>query len=362
VAKARRSAGETASVDALAKESTAIGRSTPVKKSVGSAKAAAAKRHELLVGVKPQFLKTRNVENEILRPYKRLLVDVMASEAKLDHALDAAQALFEALNDHGFHVGFAPASERMRRASVDLFEKPATSDYHRTLWVPDRVTVVHVGNMPFGLTLFEMTEEVEVVYVNHGYTPVRDLSELQLRRLVGPNHWRSKSERASGRLCLQVYCPSPLVDWSKRWQETNADTFRGLIPSIVGEIRAVVPVLEKQLQEAQIKAQEEHRLWEEQWQRWQSEAERARRDKVAKEARDDLLAAIASWDETRRVQDYFASVEAGVLDLPAEEAALIRKRLQRARELIGDLDPLEQLKSWQPPGERLSNGAKSLPS
>jgi hypothetical protein len=54
------------------------------------------KRHELLTGVRPFFLKSRKVENEILRPFKRLLVDLLASEKMLDAVLDATQVLFDA--------------------------------------------------------------------------------------------------------------------------------------------------------------------------------------------------------------------------------------------------------------------------
>ena len=136
--------------------------------------------HELLAGAKPLFLRTRKVENGILRPYKRLLVDVLCSEPKLDEALGAAQSLFHALEKRGFHVRFAPAGERMSRADVELLDKPIKRNYQRTRWSPDRVTVVYVGETAIGLTLFEMTEELETVYVSGKYIPVRDLSEQQL--------------------------------------------------------------------------------------------------------------------------------------------------------------------------------------
>lgn len=308
-----------------------------------------SKRHELLVGVKPLFLKTRKTENGILRPFKRLLVDVMASEAKLDLVFDAAQALFEAFNRRGFHVGIAPASEPLRRMEVTLFDKPASRNYYRTSWAPERPTVVYVGGTAVGLTLFEMTEEIEVVYVNGKYLPVHDLSQQQLRRYTGIHHWRSKKEHASGRFCLQAYCPSWLVTWSKRWQETKPDTFRGMIPSIVGELEVIAPGLAKQLEEARLHAEERRRRWEEERRQQEIEAERLRREKARQESRLELLAAIAAWDEVRRVGDYFESVEAEMGHLPEEEAALVRERVRLARELVGELDPLALLKRWRAP-------------
>lgn len=329
------------------------------EKSKGTRTAAVSKRHELLAGVKPLFLKTRKTENGILRPFKRMLVDVMASEAKLDDALDAAQALFEALIQRGFHVGFAPAGAQMPRAEVKLLDQPAKSTYQGSAWAPERATVVHVRETVVGLTLFEMTEEVETVYVDGKYVPVRDLSEQQLRRYTGSRHWRSKEVRASGRFCLQAYCPSWLVKWSKRWQEAGPGAFLGMIPGIVQDLEAAAPGLSRQLVEAQLHAEAEHRRWQEEVRQRKAEAERQRREVARQEATRDLLRAISSWDEARRVQAYFESVESELLQLPEEDAAPLRDRLRLAKELVGTPDPLAQLKSWKAPTERLAGAARS---
>ena len=323
-----------------------------IKISTGGRTAAVSKRHELLTGVKPLFLKTRNVENDILRPFKRLLVDVMTSEATLDAALDAAQVLFETLNRRGFHVGFMPVGGQMSRAKVELLEKPVNRDYHRALWAPERPTVVYIGETAIGLTLFEMTEEVETVYVNGKYLPVRDLSEQQLRRYTGIQHWRSKKEHASGRLCLQAYCPSWSVKWSKRWQETKPGTFHKMVPSVISELEEIAPELVRQLEEARVRAEEEHRRRQEEMRQYELEVERVRRAKNRQDSRRDLLAAIASFDEARRVADYFKSIEVELERLPEVESALVRERLRFAKELVGTLDPLALLKHWKAPDER----------
>lgn len=351
VAKAIRAA-KVSAVGQTGVETQAAPRA-PMEKSRGGKTAAVSKRHELLTGVKPLFLKTRNVENDILRPFKRLLVDVMASEAKLDDALDAAQDLFEALNRRGFSVGFSPVGKQMPRAEVELLEMPASRNYHRAIWAPERPTVMYLGGTAIGLTLFEMTEEVEVVYVNGKYLPVRDLSAQQLRRYTGSLHWRSNKEHASGRLCLQAYCPSGRVKWSRRWQETKPGTFRGMVLSIVSELEAIAPDLARRLEEARLRAEEEQRCWEEERRQRAAEAERLRREKARQESRHDLLAAIASWDEARRVWDYFESVEAEVGRLPGEQAARVRERLRLGRELVGALDPPGPVKGLEDAGRAI---------
>jgi hypothetical protein len=236
-----------------------------------------------------------------------------------------------------------------------LFEKPVSKNgyYHRNLWTPDRVTATHIGDIAIGLTLFEMTEEVETVYVgNSTYVPVKSLTEQQLRRFAEPNYWRSKKEAATGRLCLQAYCASGLVKWSKRWPETKPGSFQGMVPGIVDELEGFAPTLVVQLQEAKERAAAERRRWEEQQRQWELERERARQEKARQDAKHDLLAAITAWDEGRRISSYFGSVEQEIGHLPAEEAARLRERLDLARELVGPLDPLAALRAWKSPHER----------
>lgn len=335
-----------------------FGESRPARKPRDRTTTVSSKPHELLAGVKPQFLKTRKVENGILRPFKRLLVDMLSSEAKLDDALGAAQSLFDALEKRGFDVGFAPAGERMSRAEVELLDKPINRNHHRTRWTPDRLTVAYVGETVIGLTLFEMTEEVETVYVSGKYTPVRDLSEQQLRRYTPPHHWRSKEEYASGRLCLQAYCPHYGVKWSQRWQETKPGSLRSMVTDIVDALETMAPNIALQVHEAKLRAEDERRQWEEEHRRWQAEEERQRLEKANKESRDELLAAIASWEEARRVRDYLASVEDEIGRLPEDEAVHIRERLELCRELVGKLDPLALLRTWKAPNERLAAKAR----
>jgi len=311
------------------------------------------KTHELLIGAKPHFLKTRKVENGILRPFKRLLVDILTSEQKLDSALLAAQTLFEALNKQGFHVGFTAAGERMYRYDVELLDKPrARHRYHRSPWAPDRPTVVRINGSTIGLTLFEMTEEVEAVYVGGDYIPVQDLSERQLRIYTGSHHWRTQIERPSGKLGLQAYSTSALVKWSKRWTETKAGTFNGLVSGLVGELEAAAPKLQKELAEARLRADEQRREWEEERRRQEAEAQRLRREKARNEARQDILAAIAAWGEAKRMLDFFTSVEAELHKRPTQENTDLLERLRLCRELVGDPDPLALLKEWKAPQDR----------
>lgn len=62
-------------------------------------------------------------------------------------------------------------SENMRDAAVDgqCEVQPAWLYSH---WRPDRATVVFIGTVAIGLTLFEFTEEVAARWVNGAYVRI----------------------------------------------------------------------------------------------------------------------------------------------------------------------------------------------
>ena len=164
--------------------------------------------HPLLADVKHHFLKSRDSDTGLLRHSKRMLVDIVTSEELLDGALGLANALFRALTAKGHRIALGPQLPQMARLHVNLREVPKKDQYERTVWAPDRPTVLYLGALAIGLTLYEMTEDVESIYVKGAHMPLRDLSPEQRRRLTGPQHWTSTRERSSGRMCLLAYCPT----------------------------------------------------------------------------------------------------------------------------------------------------------
>ncbi len=303
--------------------------------------------------MKQHFLKTRDSDTGLLRPYKRHLVDIIASPKHLDSTLDAADALFRALGARGHRVMLAPPNSHVRRDELDEREFPKKGHYHRKVWSPDRATVVYVGDVSIGLTLFEMTESVEMVYMGSSkYIPVRDLTPEQLRRYREPNHWRTTKDFTSGRLALQAYSTSWRVKWSERWQEATAGQLASLTSKVIKALEAAAPELARRKEEADKQAEEEHRKWQEARRRAEEEAERARQAKARLESRQDLLAAIASWEQVRSIQAYFEAAEREMQHLPEADREHVRGRLAEARGLIGEVDALALLKAWRAPLER----------
>ncbi|MBB3525919.1 hypothetical protein [Rhizobium sp. BK456] len=79
-------------------------------------KARRTEHHPLLFGVEGHLRKSWSVKDgEFLRPYKRLLPDLISSEAALPRTLRIANALYLALDERGYRVHIAPQSEDIGR-------------------------------------------------------------------------------------------------------------------------------------------------------------------------------------------------------------------------------------------------------
>ena len=309
-------------------------------------------KHELVSNVRHHFLKTRRNDDGLLRPFKRLLADILVSEALLDETLETANKLYLKLTSLSHRVTISPHEVRAHRMEVEEREKPSTKRYYSSLWSPDRPTLVYIDGLAIGLTLFEMTEEVEVVRVNGDHLPIRSLTPQQLARYRGAHHWTSTRTLPSGRLCLQAYSPHGRFTWSKQWRETKPGQLVKLISEIARELEAVVPEHRSGIEAAEVQAAEEQRKREAEWEASQLRARLAREAKNRQDARNDLMVAITAWDEAQRIANYFDAAERCAQLLDESERERVAGRLSLARELVGEPDPLALLACWKAPDER----------
>jgi len=181
--------------------------------------------HGLIRGARAHFEKSRPIDDgAYLKPYKKLLVDITASKAGLDKALDFANDLFNAFESVGHRVVIAPSDEQLRRATIDEREvrtKQRNPYYHSGPWSPYRPTVVYVGSVAFGLAIVEMSDEVLLRYVRGKYIREADYIPPRTSRHFVDHTWTTTRELPSGRLRLVAYSPYHRVTWSTDWQETK---------------------------------------------------------------------------------------------------------------------------------------------
>ncbi|RPV48978.1 hypothetical protein IPC790_07190 [Pseudomonas aeruginosa] len=250
---------------------------------------------------------------------------------------------------------FAPSDRVYSRAPIDEHEHPPKKPRHRypALWSPSKPTVVFVGTVAIGLTLFEMTEELEARYVDRGYIPVSKIPAQQQRRLHPTLNWTTRMDFATGRLCLRAFCPYTNADWSRSWKESKGSSrLHSQLDDIVQQLTDAAPVIARLVEEGEERVRIQRQEWQEELRRLEEKQELRRQAEARQNARSDLLTAIQQWDEIKRIQAFFRDAEASASELAEEPQRLAMEKLAQARELIGEMDALQALLEWKGPQER----------
>ncbi|MEO8101616.1 MAG: hypothetical protein ABI790_03770 [Betaproteobacteria bacterium] len=309
--------------------------------------------HHLVSGAKPLFAAGRIAYHAgYLKPAKYLLVDLAVSKTGLDKALAFANELFLALEARGHRVVIAPQGEQFQRAAVDEREQPSRNPGFNNLWRPGRCTVVYIGTLAIGLTIIEMSEEVEAHYVNGEYVRLSELVPPKRKRYEQDHGWTSKRDFPSGRLCLQAYSPYGRAQWTQQWRETSTRDIASRIPAIVKELEVAAIEIARLVEEGARQAAIEHERWIAQQAQWQREEAERHAVKALKDSKEELLQIVETWSEVKQIEAFFADAEQSLADLPESDRQRLVDRLKRAREMLGSTRALDRFLSWRTPDER----------
>jgi len=309
------------------------------------------KKHPLLSGAKRHFENQRYIHDVgYLKPTKKLLVDLVVSKSCLDKALSFANELFLLLESKGHHVVFAPRSEEFRREEFEKHEVPKNYSY-QSLWSPWRCTVVYIGTVAIGLTIVEMSEEVEVRYVNGKYIREQEYVKSKSGRYSSSYTWTTTREYPTGRLLLQAYSPYYRADWVKSWKEAKDGDLKRQIKTIVKNLERSIPKIARLIKEGERQAEIERKEWEALQEKWRKEEEERRAAEALKQSREELFQIIDTWAEANRIEQFFKDTEQRANDLGEDNKLKILERLQRARGLIGSTEALEHFITWRAPDE-----------
>ncbi|TGP50623.1 hypothetical protein EN873_22275 [bacterium M00.F.Ca.ET.230.01.1.1] len=314
--------------------------------------------HPLLFGVEEHFRKTRDVKDgEFLRPYKRILPDLISSEAALLRALSIANDLYLALHKQGYRVHIAQAADDLHRIHIKEQEVERKDRkygrYHSgSIWAPDRPTVFYIDTVPIGLAITEMTERVSMRYLNSEY----HREDSRLIRSAKPwqltHSWTAEQDLPSGRFRVVVYSPKGGVDWSASWQETEQETLGKLIPRIVETVKGVKDNLQRLMtaaDEAEAKRKKER---EEEWERYLRQEDARKAAQALDDSRQQLAEIIERWGRAMTVERFFADAEERLKSTDDERRQRLEERLTLARAMMESVDPLDFVESWVAPEER----------
>jgi hypothetical protein len=301
-------------------------------------------RHPLVVEARSHF-EAAPTEGGFLMPAKRSLMDLVVSKDVLPRTLRGAARLFRALENRGHHVVLAPRDQRLNRADVELADPWSRG----RRWSPERPTVVYVGTVAIGLSIFEPTEEAEF-------------------RMVDGRHVRVSGRRGSGRgfpgygfldtqtryvpagkLCLRAYSPYGVATWKREWRESKPGEFDSICEKAAQELERAAPEITKLFEEGDRRDREEKQQIREQLRAIKREEAERGRTQALEKGRDELLGIIEEWGLAKRIEAFFEDAEYRAKTMDRKERAVILERIQRARELVGPLDALQRFRSWSLP-------------
>ena len=315
--------------------------------------------HPLIRGTLIEFRRSRPVKSwSYLRPYKKLLPDVIASGATIERALDAASKLYNELEAAGARVVIAPADQRWSGMVIDEREVPKDDRprhyYGNSMWSPLRPTIAFFEHTAIGIAVLEMSEDVLLQYVGgdlgvDGY--IRE-SEYQANLRKYRNHytWTTNQDLPCGRLRIVAFsCDA--TGWSRCWQEKGTITIDASLQRIAREIRAAVPEVVALVEEARRQAEIRHQEYLAAEDRRKREEDRRRIEQSTKESQETLGQVIERWADRMAVERFLDELSRSIDQLPEEQRAGMAERLKLAREFMGTVDALEFFRGWKTPNE-----------
>ena len=308
--------------------------------------------HPLIRGAKEHFLKTRASKNGYIRPYKWNLVDLIISDDQLDTTLKMANNLFYSLEDYGFEAYLAgPNVFRYNRPHVDERVKPNKRQRYDEHWRPGRQTILDIGDVAVGLTIFEYSEELEAISEGGKHIPLATLSSRKARY---QDRWTTTHDFPAGRFCLRAYSPYQGTSWTHHWDFKNGQDMSKFGHKVAKELADQTKAITAQVKKAKEEAEMAHKQWEEQSRKWKIEEIRRQQEKAFKESHEELLQLIDKWGEIKRIESFFKEIEVAAAVLPEEAQSEALERITKARELVGYPNALQGLFQWQSPEEKLT--------
>ncbi|VVT15976.1 hypothetical protein [Hoeflea sp. EC-HK425] len=174
-----------------------------------------------------------------LVPRSNDAADLTCSKETLESILSLANALFNSFENRGHQVQTTGGSTFIR-PSLNNLDKPIlhTERIPMKLWVPRAPTVAMVSDVPIGLAIMEINEEVMMRYVGYG-----EFARASDVRSVNGITWTEWQRIPSGRFKVIAYSPYFRVQWQQEWIETRRNSLIRTVDSIVEQLESAAPAL-----------------------------------------------------------------------------------------------------------------------
>lgn len=324
--------------------------------------------HPLLVDVKPMFEDSKRSsyhDDGYLKPKRGPLPDIFVSAPVLPRALRLANTLYLQLEDRGHWVRSAAKGFGGRTSPVDIRvetgkrrERDSSHEAGRS-WAPGRPTLVFIGGVAIGLTLFEMSEELPAIYDDGAF---RRASPQEIRHHQLVNSWKIHSHSLpSERLALFAYSPYAHCSWTTYWREDKPKALTQMQDQIVADLEQAAPEIAERAAQGKREAEERARQYREQERKRQQQELVEAQKKACAQSRDELLAVIEGWATARHVERFLCELDEAVAQADDVTRSAQQQRLDSARELLGATDVLSHFGQWSTPNEVFNRLVRASP-
>lgn len=312
----------------------------------------ASAQSALLMGSLSSFTSGRVAGDGYLKPAKRNLPDLIVTEPSLHRAASVLQKLANRFRDSNCRFSVACSEGSYTRKVLGAEEgRLKRSVFETNIWSPARPTLVFIGEVAIGLTIYEQTVEMEMVYLDGQHLPVKEAKKIKpglWDRKAGTFYRRSLQRVASKRLCLRAYSPHPRVSWEYTWTEGKVSLLRQF-DDIIAFLMDRAMSLAHDVEEADLQAVAERARWEAERAVANARFERSLIMRSREESLKNLLQIIEAWSHEKKLQEFFDEIAARSVDMNNEDRAKLSAKVHKAKDLLGGSDIVEALMLWESP-------------
>lgn len=312
----------------------------------------ASTKSAMLMEALSSFTSGRVAGDGYLKPAKRNLPDLIVTEPSLRRAASVLQKLSSHFRDANCRVSVACSEGGYtRKELVDKEGRLKRSALETNLWSPGRPTLVFIGEVAIGLSIYEQTVEKEMVYLDGQYVLVNEAKKIKpglWDRKTGKFYHRSTQRVASKRLCLRAYSPYWRVDWECTWTE-DKESLAKQCDDIIAYLVSRATTLAIEVEKADRQAAEERRQWEAESAIAKLQYERSLIIRAREESLKKLLEIVETWSHNRKLQDFFDEIATKSVAMNSEDRAKLVAKAHAAKDLLASSDSVEALMSWVSP-------------
>lgn len=222
------------------------------------------------------------------------------------------------------------------------------SVFETNLWSPGRPTLVFIGEVAIGLSIYEQTVEKEMVYLDGQYVPLNEAKKIKpglWDRKIGKFYRRTTQRVASKRLCLRAYSPYWRVSWEYTWTEDKGSLVKQC-DDIVAYLTDRAATLALEVDKAERQAEEERKLWEAERAIALLQYERSVIIRAREESLKNLLEIVEAWSHNRKLKEFFDEIIAEAGSMNNEDRAKLVAKVHEAKDLLASFDSIEALMAW----------------